>query len=164
MGHQTHHVAALVDDARNVMNGTVDGLGVAEDDLVPRLQLSVEVLVGEPAALSVLHGDDQLPAFRAPRSERRVAPLDAHANVAADELERRVPAQHSREQPGLAEDLEAVADAEHESALLREVRDRLHRRREPCDCAAAQVVAVREAAGQDDGVEVGQLVVGVPDQ
>src|SRR5205823_8451454 len=42
---------------------------------------------------------------------------------------RRVPAQHSREQPGLAEDLEAVADAEHESALLREARDRLHRRR-----------------------------------
>ena len=58
---------------------------------------------------------------RWPGSQRDVnggaALLDAHRDVAADERERRVRAEHAGEQAGLAEDLEAVADPEHGPAL-----------------------------------------------
>ena len=42
--------------------------------------------------------------------------------LAADEPERPVPDQGAREQPGLAEDLEAVADPEHRTAPAGEAR------------------------------------------
>ena len=44
------------------------------------------------------------------------------------------------------------------------VDDRLHHRGEPGDRAAAQVVAVGEAAGQHDGVHAVQVRVGVPER
>ena len=45
-------------------------------------------------------------------------------DVAADERERLVRAQRAGQQAGLGEDLEAVADPEHEPALGGEARDR----------------------------------------
>ncbi|GAA1647268.1 hypothetical protein GCM10009790_30540 [Georgenia ruanii] len=66
------------------------------------------------------------------------------------------------QQVGLAQDLEAVADAEHGQPALSGRHDLAHHRREPGDRAAAQVVAVGEATGQDDGVDAAQVRVGVP--
>ena len=89
-----------------------------------------------------------------PGAQREVNGVSARSttqrDVAADERQRRVRAEHAREQARLAEDLEAVADAEHEAALGAKRVDGAHHRREPRDRAAAQVVAVREPAGQDD--------------
>jgi hypothetical protein len=45
-----------------------------------------------------------------------------------------------------------------------EVRDRLHRRREARDRSRAQVIAIGEAAGHDDGVHAAEIAVTVPDQ
>ena len=73
-------------------------------------------------------------------------------------------AQHTREQAGLAQDLEAVADPEDETAVGGEVGDGAHRRREARDRARAQVVAVRKASGQDDGADLGQLRLRMPVQ
>src|SRR5262249_19261599 len=73
-------------------------------------------------------------------------------------------AQHAWEQAGLAEDLEAVADPEDVTAMGRELGHGAHRGREACDRAGAQVVAVREASGQDDGTHLGQLRLRVPVQ
>ena len=42
--HQAHHVAALVADARDVVDGAVARLAVAQHDLVVRLQLGDEAL------------------------------------------------------------------------------------------------------------------------
>ena len=78
-----------------------------------------------------------------------------------DEAQRAVAQQGARNEPGLREHLEAVADPEHETAIRGERRDGTHDRREPGDDAGAEVVAVGEPAGQDDGrdtVEVGLLV------
>ena len=72
--------------------------------------------------------------------------------------------QRARQQSRLAEDLEAVADAEHEPALVGELDHRLHHRREAGDRAGAQIVAVGEAAGDDDGVDALQVAVAVPEQ
>jgi len=65
---------------------------------------------------------------------------------------------------GLAQNLEAVADAEHGQAAARG-RDQLgHDRREPRDRAAAQVIAVGKPAGQDDGIHALQVGVTVPER
>ena len=50
----------------------------------------------------------------------RVGARDAEPDVAADERERLVRAEHARQQPRLGEDLEAVADPEHEAAAVGE--------------------------------------------
>src|SRR5439155_17595083 len=67
------------------------------------------------------------------------------------------------DEPSLAQDLEAVTDAEDEAAVGGKPRDRLHHGREPGDRTAAKVVAVREAAREDDGTDVGKFGLRVPD-
>ena len=66
----------------------------------------------------------------------------------------RVLLQRAGQQAGLGEHLEAVADADDRAAGGGEVGDRVHHRREAGDGAGAQVVAVGEAAGDDDRVDV----------
>ena len=113
----------------------------------------------------MLDRDRQLLPRLAAGGEERVRSLDPQPDVAADELEVAVPAQHVREQPGLAEDLEAVADPEHGTARGRELAHGVEHRREAGDRAAAQVVAVREAARQHDRVRLArQLLLRVPDE
>ncbi len=66
--------------------------------------------------------------------------------------------------PELAEDLKAVADAEHEAALRRMRAHRVHDRRSRRDCATAQVIAIGEAAGHDHEIgTVRQRSIRVPD-
>ena len=54
--------------------------------------------------------------------ERRIGALDPQMHVMADEFQPRIAHQHAGQQAGLAEDLKAVADAEHEAAIGREMR------------------------------------------
>ena len=100
----------------------------------------------------------------AARGERRVGPLDAERDVAADEASDAFGPQDAGQEAGLAEDLEAVADPEHEPAVGGEVGDGAHDRREAGDRAAAQVVAVGEAAGEDDCVDARAAPRRVPDE
>src|SRR5262249_27850581 len=87
--------------------------------------------------------------------------LDAEVHRPADEAERAVPDERSRQKAGLAQHLEAVADAEHVAAAGRELGDRAHDRREARDRAAAEIVAVGEAARQEDaGAPGGARVLG----
>ena len=58
--------------------------------------------------------------------------------------------QRARQQVGLGQHLEAVADPEDEAAFRRERRHGPHHRAEPGDHAGPQVVAVGEAAGDQD--------------
>lgn len=80
----------------------------------------------------------------------------------ADEVEAFVANEGSGEKSALAEDLEAVADAENGATGCGEGFHRLHDRRELGDGSAAEVVAVRETAGNDDGVEAGERGVLMP--
>jgi hypothetical protein len=118
--------------------------------------------VGDEAALAVLEGDGDLGVLGVRRRPRRAVVLDPQQLVAADELALLVADQRAGEQVGLAEDLEAVADAEDRHPLVRGVDDLGHHRREPGDGAGAEVVAVREAAGQHDRVDTLEVVVAVP--
>ena len=105
-------------------------------------------------AVPVWHEEHALPDVDAvvlpggaPDGEGQIVPLDRQPHVAAHEAERLVAQQRPRQQARLAEDLEAVADPEHEPACLRELAHGGGRRREAGDRATAEVVAVREAAG-----------------
>jgi hypothetical protein len=83
---------------------------------------------------------------------------------AAHEAQGAVREQRARQQPRLAEHLEAVADPEHGAALARELDHRLHQRREAGDRTGAQVVPVGEAARYDNGVHPAEVAVLVPEQ
>src|SRR5262249_12418507 len=60
-------------------------------------------------------------------------------------------------------DLEAVADGEHPAAALGERLHLAHDRAPGRHRAGAEVVAVAEAAGQDDDVDAAEVVVLVPE-
>ena len=70
--------------------------------------------------------------------------------------------QRSRQQPRLAQDLKAVADAHHQAAIFRELRDRLHHRRKLRDGARPQIVAIGESARYEDGVAALKVLRGMP--
>ena len=97
-----------------------------------------------PGSSSLMNGD--------------VGLLGDDVDLPADEAQALVREQRARQQPGLAQHLEAVADPQHGPALGCERRHRLHRRREARDRARAQVVAVAEAARDDDPVEAARSV------
>ena len=99
-------------------------------------------------------------------ARRPGGPRVAHGqpHVGVDEPQARVPGQRAGQQVRLAEDLEAVADAEHRQSRPGRGDQLAHHRGEPGDRAAAQVVAVREAAGQDHRVDAAQVAVGVPER
>src|SRR5205814_1265638 len=83
----------------------------------------------------------------------------AQVLVAVAEVQVLVAGQRAGQQVRLAQDLEAVADAEHGQPVAGRLDDRVHDRGEPRDRAAAQVVAVGEAAGQDHRVDPVQVDV-----
>ena len=101
---------------------------------------------------------------RAGGSERRGRGFHANVHVAADEAQPLVAHQRAGQKPRFAENLEAIANAQHQAARAREARDGIHHRRKTGDGAGAQVVAVRESAGQNDGVEAGEVLRLVPDE
>ena len=89
---------------------------------------------------------DHLPRRIAPRIGR-VGALHPQVLHPADEAQPGIAHQHAGQEPALDQDLEAVADAEHEPAPRRMGAHRIHDPRPPGDGPAAQVVAVAEAAG-----------------
>ena len=98
----------------------------------------------------------------APGSHAEVV-LDDQCGVVAAEAKAGVGTKDARQQAGLGEHLEAVADAEDRAARVGVGPDRGHRRRERRQRTAPEVVAEREPARDDHGVGVAQVVVAVPD-
>ena len=123
--HEPHDVADLVADPGDVADRSVRVVDVAEHDL-----RGVEIRRGDVAAVAVLDRQHEARAGGAARGERQVVALDGQRHVAADEAKRLVAQQRAREQARLAEDLEAVADPEHEAARVCELAHGSRRRRE----------------------------------
>src|SRR5262249_20459643 len=95
--------------------------------------------------------------------ERRVDVLDHQVTRLAAILQALVAREHPRQQTRLAQDLKAIAGAEHEPAPRDEIAERRDHRRAPGHRTGAQVIAVREAAGQDHAVELAELALAMPD-
>src|SRR6478609_813291 len=167
--HEADDVAALVGDAGDVAVGAVGvaalGVGdVAEDDAPLPLEPVEGRLVGDETALAVLEDDRDLLAGLEVGRPRGRGVLDDEPLVDAVELAVVVADQRAGQQVALGEHLEAVADAEDGQATLGRRDERLHDRCEAGDGAAAQVVAVGEAAGEDDRVDAPEVRVAVPER
>ena len=72
--------------------------------------------IGRVVALAVRDADVDHLALPVAAREGRVVALDPQGLAVADEVQVGVAHQDARQQPGFAQDLEAVADAEHEAA------------------------------------------------
>ena len=109
-------------------------------------------------------GDRHLEDLAAPEPtrERALGLLDGHVRPLAPELEAFVPEEGPGEQAGLAKDLEAVAASQDQPAAGHEARQG------PDDRGAArhgprpQVVAVGEAAWENQAIEAADIGVPVP--
>src|SRR3989338_8600227 len=153
MRHEAEHVAGFVADAGDVAGRAVWVIHVAQEHLFVRLEFVERPLIGVVVALAVRDGDTQ-PFARA---------LEPQVHVPADEFERAVAHQSARQEPRLAEDLEAVADADDSLAGGRVLLHGIHDGREARDGAGPQVVAVAETARQDDAVHPFEIALLVPD-
>src|SRR5688500_17099824 len=139
--HQADHVAALVGDAGDVVERPVGvDLEVAGDDLPLPLDPGERVGVRDEAALAVLEHDGDLGALVVRRRPGGPVVLDPQHLVTAHELAVVVADQRTGQQVGLAQDLEAVADAQHGQAVAGRANHLRHHRREPGDGATTQVV------------------------
>ena len=81
----------------------------------------------------------------------------------ADELQPAIAHQRAGQQPAFHQNLESVADAEHQAAVSSELSDTLHHGREFRDGSTAQIVAVGKTAGKDQCVDAAEVRGIVPD-
>src|SRR5476649_2245041 len=171
MRHQAHHGLGLVEDAGDVadrsvgITGTVDRAvrrAVTEGDLAAVFQLLQRVVVGEVVALGMRHRDLDHLARLVAVGEQALAGLDLQVHVCADELQVRVAHQRARQKPCLGHDLEAVADAQHRHALGGAALHFGHHRRLRGHRAAAEIIAVGEAARHHDEIGLLEIAVAVP--
>ncbi len=164
MRHQAHDRPALVTDPGDV-GGRPVGIpaDVAHHNPPGRLEFGEHARGRDIATIPVLHRDDDLLAVlvaAGPGSARR---LDPQPLVAADEVQSHVASQCPGEQAGLAEHLKPVADAENRQARAGRRDEGRHHGREPGYRTGAQVVTVGESAGQDDGIDAGEIAVAMPE-
>lgn len=162
--HQTDDVARLVRDAGDVAQRAVRvDVDVAERDPAFGLQHVERVLVGDVPPVHVLQRDVDLLVGLVVGGPGGPRVLHPQLLVAADEVEVVVAEHRAGKKVRLGEDLEAVADAENRHSGLRLLDDGLHHRREARDGTRPQIVAVRETAGQHDGVDLLEVLVLVPE-
>jgi hypothetical protein len=173
MGHQASYVALAIADAGDVVCGAVGiagvvvipvGRGVAKKNLVIFLESGKRGFVAIVVAVAVGDGEFENLAFLGGVGEGRVGVFYADMHVAADETEAGVAHHGSGKQAGFEEDLETVADAEDEAAGFGELGDGAHDGGETGDGAGAEIVAVGEAAGEDDGVAIVEVLGLMPDE
>ena len=93
-----------------------------------------------------------------PAGERRVRRLHPQMQVAADVSLACVAHQRAGQQPRLAQNLESVAYAHHQSARVGKLPHALHDRRKARDRPGPQVVAIGKSARDQDCVAAFQVV------
>ncbi len=139
-------------------------VAVADEDLVVRVEGGECGVVSEIAAFTVGNGDVEDLAFGRSASESRIGGFHAEVLVFADEVEAFVANERAGEKSAFTENLKTIADADDGAAGCGETFHRLHDRGEAGDGSAAEVVTIRKAAGNDDGVESGKRSILVPDK
>ncbi len=172
MGHEAEDVAAFGEDAGDVLQGAV-GIGgggdvagggaIAKGDAVVIAEVCEGGVIAEVVTFHVSDGHLEDGAARDGVGERGICALGAEVDLLADVALIAIAHEGAREEAGFAEDLKAVADTQDEAAGCGELRDGLHDGGELGDGAGAEVVAIGEAARDEDGVAVLEIVRGVPE-
>ena len=134
------------------------------EDLVPSLQRGQGGFVGEVAAFAVSYGNLQDLAGRNAAGEGGFPVRGLQKDLLTVELQVTVADQDAGEEAGFAEDLETVANADHQATLVGELPDGLHDWTEPGDGPAAQVISVTKPTGHDHRIHRAERGVLVPDK
>src|SRR4029077_4451754 len=173
MRHHPQHIPARTADSSDVIQRSV-GIGlrrnlarrraITKHNLLVALQLGESCLVAEIVAFHVSDGDGQDFAIVASVGERGFRVRHPYLDGFADIFQPHIPHQRPWQQAGLAQYLEAIANAEDQSAASREGPHRFHYRGEFGDGSRTQIVAISESAGHDDGIAVLQIVGFVPQE
>ena len=165
VGHHAEDAEVGGEDAGDVADGAVAvAVGVTEGDEALALQPVQRRVIGEVVAVAMGHRGAEGFALLPARGVGGAGAFDAEGAIHGEEAEAGVAEEGAGKEAGLGEDLEAVADAEDVAALGREVLDGLHDGGLGGHGAAAEVVPMGEAAGEDDEVEArGEGVLAVPE-
>src|SRR5215213_2967083 len=135
MRHHAEHVELFRIDARDRVHGAVAvgirrdvplGIGIAEGHQPFAFEPLQGLFVGRVVALAMRHADIDGLALGISPGEGGVVALDAQELPVADEFQIGIAHQDAGQKPGFAQDLEAVADAEHEAAARRMGANRIH--------------------------------------
>jgi hypothetical protein len=163
MRHQAGDIALFVADTgdiveRTVRIGDIGGfslrIDIAPEDLVVDLEFAESFLIGKVASFTMSDGKaEQLPG-RDLVSKSGIRCNGFQKDMFTAELERAVADQGSGQKAGLAQDLKAIADSQHEPTLFGECLHCLHDGAESSDGAGAEVIPVTESTGNDYGVGV----------
>src|SRR5258708_11518030 len=117
MGHQSDDAAVLAADTSDARGRAVRvGAGVARHHLASLLDPTQRGRVRHIRALTALEHQRHLLAGRIGPGPAGGRVLHPHPDLPADEAQATVTSQRARQQVRLAENLEAIADAEHRQA------------------------------------------------
>src|SRR5262249_23307815 len=137
---------------------------VTKDDLIVVFKAVQRFGIRKVVSVTVADWNvQQLSAFQRVR-ERRGCSLGAKVQKFADVLPADVFQKGARQQFRLGEYLKTVANADHESASVREVLHGLHHRRKLRERSGTQVIAVRKTSGQDHAIKALERGVLMPDK
>ena len=161
MRHHPENVAPGTEDAGYVFKGAVCvplgvggafGIGIAEGDAALSIQGCQSIRVTEVIAFHVADGHaDDLPGAKG-MGEGGIGCFAAKVKLLTEVALMRVAHEGTGQKSRFAEDLETIADAEHQAAGVGEAADGSHDGGEGRNRTCAQVVAVGESAGNKDGV------------
>ena len=146
MRHEAKNIPLRIADSRDVIFGPIGVprfrraspcVAVAEQDAAIQLKLLQQGLIGEITAFAM--GDGKAKNRSRPRriGERAVMALDPDMNVLANEVQSPIPDQRARQQTAFAENLEAIANSNHQTSVCGEAGHRGHDRRKARDRPAA---------------------------
>ena len=94
--------------------------------------------------------------------ERRISSDGFEMDMLAAKLERAIANERAGQQARIGQHLEAIANSQHQSAVGRELLNRLHNRAEARNRATPEIIPVTEAATYNYGFRVTQRTLLVP--
>src|SRR6185437_11568609 len=177
MGHQADYVAFAIAHARNPGERTIRirfavgwfgggavGMHIAENYLLIALDIGKRGGVAKIIAFHVSDRKAQHLAGGGGAGEGGIRVLHADMNLATEETQARIARHCAGQQARFEQNLESIADAENQPARVRKSFHGFHDRRKARDGAGAEVVAIGEAAGQDDRIHAGDFLRLMPDE
>src|SRR6266436_1743475 len=171
--HQSHDIPFAIADAGNVLARTiwVRGLrrfslwiAIAKYDSVLSAQFVERRIVTDKVSIGMGDRHAQHAARLQLMREGCAGALYSYVYVVADKVQISISNQRSWKQAGLTQDLKTIANAQHQIAFCGKRFHRIHDGGKTGQRSSAQIVAVRKAAGNDQGIVTAQVRIAVPDK